>query len=416
MSAPKPRRASGQGSVRVFRRDDNGTPTLWVAELRWTDGRGRKQRGVEYAKNKRDADRALAELRRRRDAGLPGGAGETTAAYLDRWLRTTVDGHLAPRTVEGYHALVRNHLTPALGTRPLAKLTGADLAELYADRLRSGLHPRTVHHIHACAHKAFAQAVRWRLIDRNPADDADPPTVPPRTVKALSPDQLRAFIAACRGHRLEALFLLVLSTGLREGEAFGLRWQDIDWDAGRARIVQTVGREWGKTVEKDATKNRSSRRTVYLLPDVTDALRRRRDEQRRERDAAGRPWVLSDLVWTTRTGGPLSAQNFLARDYKPLLVAAGLAREGRTPTGRKTIEAPVTFHDLRHSAATYLIARGVPLKIVSALLGHAQIAITADTYGHVDELMLGVAADAMKGLFEDPGHTRGHTAEGETKS
>lgn len=393
------RRAPGQGSVRQVRAAADGKPALWRAELRWTDDRGRPQRVVKYSHNRRDADRELADLRRRRDAGLPGGAGETVAAYLDRWLTTAVDGHLAPRTVEGYRALVRNHLAPVLGHRRLAQLGGAHLADLYADRLRSGLHPRTVHHLHACAHKAFAQAVRWRLIDRNPADDADPPKVPERLPRVLSPDQLRAFIAACSGHRLESLFLLILSTGLREGEALGLRWQDVDAAAGRATIVQTVGKDGGKTVVREAAKNRSSRRTVYLLPEVLAALERRKADQKQERADSAVPWPLSDLIWTTRAGGPLQANNVLARDFRPLLLAA------QCP--------PITIHELRHSAATYLIAAGVPLKIVSALLGHSGIGITANTYGHVDTLMLGVAADAMQGLFRPQGHTPRHmTGEG----
>lgn len=392
------RRPQGAGSVILHHRDKAGRP-VYAARIRWTDPDGTKRVVTRVPKtgSKRDAERLRAELARAKDqldreTAAPA-TPVTVADYLDQWL-AEVQAIRAPRTYEGYRSIVKVHLKPALGTKPLTAVTTADLEALYTALRRRKLHATTISHVHACVRRALGRAVRRGLLAANPAAAIeDAPQIDAAPVRPLTAAQLEQLKAAARGDRLEALWLLLLTTGLREGEAFGVRWSDVDGETGRVAITRTINRDGGRTVEREATKNRGSRRAVYLLPEVAEALDRRREAQARERALCGPGWRETDLIFTSRRGGPLHASNVLRRDFKPLARRAGLP-------------ADATIRQLRHSCASYLLARGVPLKVISTLLGHSRIAVTADIYAHVGDELIGEAGAVMRGIFSPPRTTR----------
>jgi integrase len=197
---------------------------------------------------------------------------------------------------------------------------------------------------------------------------------------ALTPEQVGSFLSAVRGDRLEALYVVAVTTGMRQGELLALRWKDVDLDARALRVHATLimtksGMEFAEP------KSARSRRQISLTLIAIAALRRHRAAQLEERLRVAATWTDHDLVFASEVGGPLDGSNVLRRSFYPLLRRAGLPH--------------IRFHDLRHSAATLMLSRGVPLKIVSEILGHSQISITADTYMHVTPGMQREAAAAV---------------------
>lgn len=219
--------------------------------------------------------------------------------------------------------------------------------------LESGSAPRSVVHAHRVLGRALRVAEIAGLIDRNVAPLARPPRVPQAEMRTLSPEQARTLLRVAADDRLAALYTVALATGAREGQLLGLRWDDIDWDAGAVRIQRTLLRTGYQLAE---TKTASSRRSVPLGLTALDALRRHRKMQAEERLRAGAAWEDRSLVFTTAIGTPLDAGALLRRTHYPLLARAGLPR--------------LNFHALRHTAATLPLAAGTHPRIVAERLGH----------------------------------------------
>jgi integrase len=206
-----------------------------------------------------------------------------------------------------------------------------------------------------------------------------PPKVARAEPRVLSPEEARRLLDAARGDPLEALWVLALTTGVRQGELLGLKWSDIDLDGGRLHVRRTAYRLRGRGWVEAEPKSQTARRSVALTPLAVDALRRHKARQRAQRLRAGPLWEDRDLVFANAVGGYLEPQNLLRRAFWPLLQKAGLSR--------------LRFHDLRHSAATLLLAQGVHPKVVQELLGHSSISLTLDTYSHtVPDLQAEAAA------------------------
>lgn len=187
-------------------------------------------------------------------------------------------------------------------------------------------------------------------------------------------------LATASDDRLEALYVVAVHTGLRQGELLGLKWQDLDLDAGRL----TVQRSLAFDGTLNPPKRKSSRRTVKLTRTATEALKHHRARQNEERLKIGAGWTDTNLVFSNRAGKPMNASNLYHRDWKNLIKRAGLADQG------------FTFHALRHTFATTLLRQNVNPKIVQHQLGHATISQTMDTYSHVMPDMSDVAADALE--------------------
>jgi integrase len=235
------------------------------------------------------------------------------------------------------------------------------------------------------------QAVREELVARNVARLVQP-SAPDRTeIRPWTEGEARIFLAACRSHRLHALFVVALGLGLRRGELLGLRWIDVDFAAGQLQISQTLQHVRGHGVVYGPPKSRRSRRVLTMPAVVAESLRRHRDGQRAERIAAGDGWTESGLVFTTIGGRHIEPRN-LNTTFARLVAAAGVR--------------PIRLHDLRHTCATLLLSRGVSPRMVMDILGHSQIAVTMNTYGHVIPAMQHEAAgqmDAALGKGDDDG-------------
>jgi len=342
---------------------------------------GRKRK-VIYAKSQAEARRKLTEAIADRDRGLTYDAeGLTVEGYLAQWLEDSVRGSVKVTTYQSYGSLVRLHVCPTLGRTKLAALTPAHVQTLYRAKLDEGLAPKTVKYIHTTLHRALRQAVRWGLVPRNAAAEADPPKVHTPEMRPLSPAQARTLLAAAEGNRLEALYILAVSTGMRQGELLGLGWEDVDFEASTVRVRRTLTLAKGGP-RLTEPKTRGSRRSIRLTARAVDALQRHQARQESEGAARVDEWNAWDLVFCTRRGTPIRRDNLHDKHWKPLLGRAGLP--------------DIRFHDLRHTCATLLLTKGVHPKIVSEMLGHSSIAITLDTYSHVIPGLGDAAASAME--------------------
>ena len=373
------KRGNGEGSI--TKRNDG----RWMARFTVHTAKGPKRRHI-YGRTRQEVATKLAKAMTDRDGGIELDPSSVTVnEYLQRWLNDSVKGSVRPITFESYERLVRVHVVPALGRVKLKALSPAHLQGLYRDRLDAGLSPSTVQRLHAVIHRALKQALRWGLVPRNVSEAVDPPKGQRKEIRPLTPEQVRTLLRTAQGDRLGALYALAITTGLRQGELFGLRWEDVDLEAGKLSVRQTLttpkgGRRLGPP------KRSKSRRSVKLTTGAVKALRAHRERQLEEREKLAELWQDHDFVFTTQVGTPLNRHNFFRRCYKPLLEEAGLPRS-------------IRFHDLRHTCATLLLSKNVNPKIVQELLGHANISQTMDTYSHMLPDMQERAASAMDDIL-----------------
>ena len=329
-----------------------------------------------------------------RDAGIAvKPAQQTLNEYLDRWLETAVKPKVRPKTWMGYRSLLHNHIRPALGARPLAKIKPLEVQQAFQDMIDRGLSARTIEYTRMVLRQAFKQAIQWRLLTFNPCDGVQIPRRQRREMQALSPEQARRFLVVARGTRYGMLFELAITTGLRPSEYLALKWEDIDFERGTLSVVRSLDAMPGGGYRLEETKTRNSRRVVKLLPGVLRALLEHRQAQQRLREEAGERWNEQGFVFTNAEGGPLDGHNLSSRHLRRILKEAGLPQ--------------IRLYDLRHTAATLALSAGVPVKVVSEMLGHSSVALTLDVYSHVLPHMQEDAARRMAALLEDSG---GHLA------
>lgn len=357
---------------------------LWEARLSVEGGK----RKSWYGKTKREVERKLTAAKRERDLGgvVIYDERQTVGQYLVSWLDALRAGGMKARGWERYESDVRLHLIPAIGAVKLARLSPQHLQALYADRLDAGFSPASVAHIHTVIHSALDKAVRHEIVARNVASLVKAPPIDTPEMQVLSKEQVDQLLETARGDRLEALYLLAVRTGMRQGELLALRWQDIDLEHGRfLQVRHTLSHPHGAPWILGDPKTKKSRRRIDLAPTVVDALKAHRARQKVERLAGGPGWNAENFVFTRPDGEPLRATNMYTRQFKPLLQRAGLP--------------DIRFHDLRHTCATLLLITGVNVKVVSELLGHSSVSITWDRYSHVSPGQQKDAAAALETLF-----------------
>jgi integrase len=373
------KRGNGEGSI--SRRKNGG----WMAQYAVYTAEGRKRRTV-YGKTRAEVAKKLAKALSDREGGFVfDDKGLTVKEYLERWRKDSVRGTVKQRTLENYEYAVRLHLVPMLGHLKLKALTPMHVQSLYSSKLDSGLSVRTVRLVHATLHKALKQAVRWGLVPRNVTEATSPPKVSRDARKEIQPltqEQALALLDTARGDRLEALYVLALTTGLREGELLGLRWQDVNLEGSTLSVRQQLTRTRKDGLCFTTPKSPKSRRSIKLTQSAVDALRRHKSAQNEERLRLGTLWQDTGLVFTSIKGTPLDVANLTYGSFRPLLEQTGLPR--------------IRFHDLRHTCATLLLLRNVNPKIVQEMLGHANISETMDTYSHVLPSMQETAVSAME--------------------
>ena len=261
----------------------------------------------------------------------------------------------------------------------LGKLT-PEHVQTMIDRL--ALAPNTVRNIRAVLRRALNQALKWELVSRNVATLVETPRITQEEMSALDEQQARALRRVLKGDRLEALYLVALSLGLRRGEVLGLRGQDIDFDTATLRIAQTVQGTRTQGLIIDTPKTKSSLRTLSVPPVLLSVLKRHRSRQ--EREGLDNP---HDLVFISTTGTPLEPDNITHR-FKAFAKAAELPGD-------------IHFHSLRHSCATLLLAQGVPMYAVKDILEHDQISTTMKYTHPTPETMRDATAELDRLFPED---------------
>jgi integrase len=347
-----------------------------------------------YSRTQSEAQEKLLKARSDQSRGLPVAIEkQSVREFLDRWLEESVKPTVRPSTYQVYHLHIRLHLGPSLGKLEVAKLSAPQVQSFINARLKSGLSPSTVRLSLDILRHALDQAMKWDLVSRNVAKLVDAPRMQRREMTALDQAQARCFLDAASGERLEALYSVALSMGLREGEALALRWSDIDFERRQLSICQTLQRMGGKRFGESGKsklvfqepKTDRSRRTLHLPETIVLALRRHRTAQLHERLLAGSRWCDHGLVFPNTIGNPLEPRDAVA-DFKRILAKAGLP-------------ACIRFHDLRHSAASLLLAQGVQLRAIMELLGHSSIALTANTYSHILPSVMQDMAEKMDAVL-----------------
>lgn len=384
------RRGRGEGSIRQ-RKDGR-----W--EVRVDLGRGpsgKRRRKSAFADTEAGAVKILKRLGGRQvDGTLLTTSTPTVASFLEDWYATNMDAWRAS-TRRGYRRSIDGFLVPAFGTRRLEQLTPAAVQKWLVDQKQEHGARRRITLAHATLRSGLSEAQRLQLVTINAAALVKVPKPPKRSIAPLTLEQSRLFLTAAARHRLGALFSVALACGLRLGEATGLRWDDVNLESGEIHVRQQLQRVGKRLVLQDV-KTARSRRTLALPTVCLEALKAHRTKQLQERLKAGKRWTDSGLVFTTyRTctdgkgerfsvGAPLHPRNVL-RALHAILEGADLPR--------------VRFHDLRHSAASLLIAEGVQLAEVSMLLGHSELRVTSDLYSHLQAQTAAKAARHMDALL-----------------
>ena len=313
----------------------------------------------------------------------------TLRDYLTKEWLPAIEHTIRPTTYGSYVSHVECHILPALGSVQLQKLSPAQINALYAKLIAGGrrngkpLAPLTVRHVHAVLHRALKDAVRWGRLARNPADLADPPRVTARgyELRTWSAEQLASFLNSQRADRQYALWQVLAMTGLRRGEALGLRWQDVDLEAGWLSVRRSLIPE-GSQVAVHEPKTAHGRRVVALDPQTVEVLKAHAARQLDDQSAT-ESWDDTGLVFTNKDGQALHPW-LVSRCFRAAL------KEAMLPD--------IRLHDLRHTHATLALQAGIHPKIVSERLGHATVSITLDTYSHAIPAMQEEAAAKIAGL------------------
>lgn len=343
------------------------------------DAHGRRLRKYAYGATEADA---VDELRRLGGRAVEGQllttSTPTVGAYLEDWYATNLDGW-RPSTQRCYRRALDGFLVPAFGTLRLEQLSPQLIQRwLLRQKAEHGAR-RRIALAHATLRSALAEAQRLQIVSLNAARLVRVPRPAKKPIRPLTVDEAKAFLDKADAHPLSALFSVALACGLRIGEATGLQWPNVNLETGEVAIRQQLQLVKKKLVLLEL-KTEKSRRTLVLPAVCIAALKEHRTRQLERRLKAGARWVETGLVFTTyrtyqegkgehrQVGAGLEPRN-VRRVLDALLKEAGLPH--------------VRFHDLRHSAASLLIARGVQLVEVSQLLGHSELRVTADLYAHL---------------------------------
>jgi integrase len=377
----KRERGNGQGTV-APRRNKAGKVIGFVGAFFGPDGK----RHWVSAKIKTECWRKLNIAMTDADRGiLPGPANLTVEQYLTSWLAHSVKGTVSRATYDGYSRDVNHHIIPDLGRRKLKELIPGDIRRLYCKMAEKGLKDRSIEYVHTTLRKSLKAAVVDKLITHNPTDGVKPiktPTGAAKESKALDSSQVKVLLEAASESRFEALYVVAIHTGLRRGELLGLKWTDVDLDAGTLTVRHSL--DVDGTFK--APKNRGARRTLKVTHRALDALKAHKVRQNAERLQAGPRWRDNNLIFPNTVGKPMNAGNLYRREFQPLLERADLAEEG------------FTIHSLRHTFATTLAEKGVHPSTAQKMLGHSDIRMTLAIYTHATDDMQDATA-ALESAF-----------------
>lgn len=368
-------RSNGEGTI-TQRKDG-----VWAAALWLEDGK----RKWFYGKTKREAQAKLNEARLFRQQGkLVAEPSQTVAQYLTNWLNDQVKNSRRPTTYDSYARNV-SRAQPYIGRIKLDALKPAHLQHCYGKLLESGLSPRSVEQVHGVLRIALRQAVKLELLHATPTAAATPPRSHRREMSPLDIEEIQTLFATISDDPLQALWVLLITTGLRIGEAAGLTWADIDMSEGTVSIRRAAQRQKGKGMVMVEPKTSKSRRMINLAPGTIATLQLHLDKQRTLTSLNDQEWTEDFMVFQSPNGNAVDPR-YVRDALHRALSRAGLPL--------------IRVHDLRHTAATYLLSIGTHPKVVQELLGHSSISLTLDTYSHVMPGLHKEVAARMNGLFK----------------
>jgi integrase len=363
------KRANGGGSV--YKRTSDGK---WVASVTLDSG---KQK-VRYAHSEREANSLLKELLRARAIGDISSGGQITLSdYLWQWLNEKKVLEVSPQSL-GVMKSRLAHVIGQIGKVRLDKVTPTHIRRCYATLLET-LSARTVANIHVHLAEAMSAAVEERYIVRDPMKSVPKPRWEQVEFPRLDPSQLGQLLTSLESHRLYAYFALLVFTGLREAEAFALRWDDIDWERGILHVERGLIRIPGGGYRMGPLKTKGSRRRVKLVPTLLDALKEHGERQKFEK--RGKDWLEPDLIFTGLLGQPLESAG-VGRTLRAVTDALGLPH--------------VRVHDLRHSFATIASEGKVQPQNLQRILGHSDLGTTYGIYAAAMETMQDDAVSSVE--------------------
>lgn len=404
MTRRKPARR-GNGESTIYKGADgywHGRVTVGVCDDGTPDRR--HVRGTTKAA----VTKKVRAMERKREAGLIQVVGQrwTVATWLEHWLENISRPSVRENTYSGYRVDVYVHLIPGVGGHKLDGLAPEHLERLYRRMSRKGSAPATVHHVHRTIRVALGEAERRGHITRNPAKIAKAPRLEEHEVEPFTVEEIQRLLEAAAQRRNSARWAIALALGLRQGEALGLQWTDIDFQAGSITVYRsrqrpkwahgcgdTCGRRYGghcpqrKPLRKPTapTKSRAGKRTIGLPERLVSLLRHHKEIQDAERRDAGNLWTEGGWVFTNPTGVVVNPRTDYT-EWKRLLKAAGLR------------DAPL--HDARHTAATVLLLLGVPDRAVMGLMGWSKAEMMT-RYQHLTHTIRKDIADRVQALLWD---------------
>lgn len=374
------RRLNHEGSVSFDK-----TRNRFVARTRITDEYGESKRLYFYGKTAAEALEKMRVAQRRVKHGKPAKDSKlTVASWVNIWVSEILgNSDRKETTQENYRFVVRHVLDDQMSNKELSKVLPSDIKKLLARLAKEGKAPTTVNKLYTVLKLIFDDAIVERKITESPFTHVKRPKEHREEAEFLTREELITFLEAAKDDRLYVAMQLCAQTGLRRGEAMGLRWSDIDFDEGKFRVEKTLATTKGGPY-LSTPKTEASKRRLTLNPSMSALLQSHRIAQAEEAKIAGNKFLDKDFVFSTRTGEPIDPNNFY-RSVKRVCKKAGLDEHGP--------------HVLRHTFATLLLEDGVPIHVVSRILGHSNIRITVDIYGHLSDEGQEAAMQRIQGLI-----------------
>jgi integrase len=293
------------------------------------------------------------------------GAKTTVGDYLQNWL-ASMKNALRPTTYSHYELLINNHISKGISELLIKDMRTDQIQSMYDKWIKDGLGIPTVLKIHQVLHAALERAVKTGILIQNPSRYVSRPKEQHREMRFWDEAEAGRFLLAARENRLYCLFHLALTSGARQSELLGLKWQDIEWSRGILHIQRQLTRGGDMFA---SLKTKAGKRSIEIGANTLTALQEHYKLQQLERRIAGNAWQENDLIFTTRIGTPMHQKNMLDNYYWPLVRAADVPE--------------IRFHDLRHTAVALMLSHGVSVFVVSKIIGHARPSITSDIYGHL---------------------------------
>ncbi|MGO0058594.1 tyrosine-type recombinase/integrase [Brevibacillus fluminis] len=370
-----------------------GSKYCFIVELGRDEKSGkRKQKWFSGYNTKKEAQQALIEKQREIQTGLLVDTKDMSVAeYMDYWLENYAKVSTRHTTHNVYQKRVNRYIVPNIGRVRMKDLKAMHLQKLYADLLKDGamyrdggLSPITIRHLHGMIHKALENAVRWQIVARNVSQMVELPRVEKRETDVLTREQVQQLVEAAKDHELYIPILLAVTTGMRYAEIFGLPWKHVDLDKRIINVRQQLVRTKGE-YKLTEPKTKSSERLISLPDSLVAPLRKHKAEQGQKKWHFGKDFNKDDLVCCRPEDGQPYSATPVRRKFRSILEKAGLP--------------DVRIHDLRHTVATLLLEQGVHPKVVSELLGHANIGVTLDRYSHVSMTMQKEAVDSLESVI-----------------